>query len=74
MQSSRDTLRLTGLLLFLSILGFAASVAEDVLTSHHVAALSAAVLCLVAMCGLAERFDGGMPRFYEDLHRSDRHS
>jgi len=43
-------------------------------TAGSAGAMLLAFLAMACMCCCAERFDGGIPRFYEDLHRADRHS
>lgn len=63
----------SGILLALTLLGIAvAAGAESLVPQHHVLLFSIGMVLMLPMCLLAERFDGGIPRFYEDIHRADR--
>jgi len=59
-----------GLLLSISTLLFCAvSSATSRVAGGNAAVTLLAFVAMAVMCFCAEQFDGGIPRFYEDLHR-----
>jgi hypothetical protein len=63
----------SGILLALTLLGITVAAGAECLSpQHHVLLFSIAMVLMLPMCCLAEHFDGGIPRFYEDIHRADR--
>jgi hypothetical protein len=68
------TKRTSGIFLALTLLAILACAAADSLAPQHKELFfSIALLLMLPMCCLAERFDGGIPRFYEDIHRRSSH-
>lgn len=64
------TKRTSGIYLALTLLGMLACAAADSWAPLHKGLFfSIAMVLMLPMCCLAERFDGGIPRFYEDIHR-----
>ncbi len=60
----------SGILLALTLLGiFAAAAGHNIWPEHAPRFFLLSMLLMPAMCYLAERFDGGIPAFYEDIHR-----
>jgi hypothetical protein len=65
----------TGVLLTLTLLAiFACAAADTLLPQHKGLFFVVAMILMVPMCYLCEKFDGGIPAFYEDLHRRDGHA
>lgn len=64
----------TGILLTLTLLAiFACAAADSIVPQHKGFFFVVAMILMVPMCYLCELLDGGIPRFYEDIHHSDVH-